>query len=75
MQLNTKNRWFAYTAFIAALYFMSGKIGLLLAIPPGNITLLWSPSGIVLILFAVLMIGLEYSQQSFNGRLIRIGGK
>lgn len=35
-------------AAVAATYFVTGKLGLLLAIPPGVATVLWPPSGIAL---------------------------
>jgi PAS domain S-box-containing protein len=35
-------------ALLAVLYFASGKLGLLFAIPPGYVTVIWPPSGIVL---------------------------
>lgn len=33
---------------IAALYFISGRLGLFLAVPPGYATVIWPPSGIAL---------------------------
>ncbi len=36
------------TLAIAALYFISGRLGLLLSIPPGFATSIWPPSGIAL---------------------------
>ena len=38
----------AKVALLAALYFLSGKLGLTLAVPPGYATVIWPPSGIVL---------------------------
>src|SRR5687768_2911655 len=35
-------------ALLAALYIVSGKLGLLFAPPPGLVTVIWPPSGIVL---------------------------
>src|SRR3989304_1514861 len=40
---------------IAAAYFATGKLGLLLAIPPGYATAVWLPSGIALV--GVLLFG------------------
>ena len=40
---------------VAALYVITGKIGFLLAISPGNITVVWPPSGIALA--AILLLG------------------
>ena len=36
------------TALLAALYIVSGKLGLLFALPPGFATVIWPPSGIAL---------------------------
>jgi len=33
---------------VAALYFISGRLGLFLAVPPGYATIIWPPSGIAL---------------------------
>jgi integral membrane sensor domain MASE1 len=38
---------------LAALYFGTGKLGLLLAVPPGYATIIWPPSGIALGLLIV----------------------
>lgn len=40
---------------VAALYYVAGRLGQLLTIPPGNITAVWAPSGIALA--AVLLRG------------------
>jgi len=40
---------------LAILYFLTAKIGQLIAVPPGNVTPLWIPSGIILA--AVLLRG------------------
>lgn len=48
-------RWAADVVGIAALYVATGKLGFLLAIPPGNVTILWPPSGLALA--AVLLLG------------------
>ena len=42
-------------AIVAILYFGTARLGQLLAIPPGNVTPVWIPSGIILA--AVLMRG------------------
>lgn len=42
---------------LAVAYFVTGKLGLLLAIPPGYATALWPPSGIALA--ALLLLGSE----------------
>lgn len=41
-------RYLANTALLAVLYFFAGKLGLMLALPPGYATVIWPPSGIVL---------------------------
>ncbi len=41
--------------FLATAYFLTGKLGLLLAIPPGYATAIWPPSGIALA--GVLLLG------------------
>jgi PAS domain S-box-containing protein len=45
--------YFGRVLLLAALYFATGKLGLLLAVPPGYATLIWPPSGIALGLLAV----------------------
>ncbi len=53
-----RSRYLPYLATIgilAAVYFATAKLGLLLAIPPGNATAVWPPSGIALA--AVLLRG------------------
>ncbi len=53
-----KSRYLPYLASVgalAAIYFVTAKLGLLLAIPPGNATPVWPPSGIALA--AVLLRG------------------
>jgi PAS domain S-box-containing protein len=47
-------RWVIDTLAIAALYYISGKIGQIVAIPPSNITFVWPPSGIALALVILL---------------------
>jgi len=45
----------AQIALLAALYFLSAKLALALAIPPGYATPIWPPSGIALA--ALLLAG------------------
>ncbi|HKY90839.1 MAG TPA: MASE1 domain-containing protein, partial [Nevskiaceae bacterium] len=40
--------WFVAIALTALAYYVSGRLGLLLAIPPGYATAVWPPSGIAL---------------------------
>ena len=51
---NSAQRLTAVVA-VATLYLVTGKLGFLAAIPPGNVTAIWLPSGIVLA--AVLLLG------------------
>jgi integral membrane sensor domain MASE1 len=41
-------RYLAKVAIIALAYYVTGRLGLLLAIPPGYATAIWAPSGIAL---------------------------
>jgi integral membrane sensor domain MASE1 len=45
----------ALVAIVAVVYFGAGRLGLLLAIPPGFATAVWPPSGIAQA--AVLLLG------------------
>ncbi len=47
--------WVAEVLGIAAIYVVTGKLAFLLAIPPGNVTIAWPPSGLALA--AVLLLG------------------
>jgi len=49
--------YLAKVGILAALYFAGGKLGLLLAVPQGNVTLAWPPTGIALA--ALLLFGLR----------------
>jgi len=51
------SRFAAETLTIAALYAVFGYVGQLIAIPPGNVTIVWPPSGIALA--GVLLIGMR----------------
>jgi PAS domain S-box-containing protein len=44
----TSVSYLAKVALLAALYFLAGKLGLSLAVPPGYATIIWPPSGIAL---------------------------
>ena len=48
-------RWLALVLAVAAANYVSGRLGLLLALPPGFATAIWPPSGIAL--GAVLLLG------------------
>lgn len=39
-------QWFLTTVFVSVLYIFWGYVGFLFAIPPGNITAIWVPSGL-----------------------------
>src|SRR5690242_18084774 len=43
-----KSNYFARAALLAALYILTGKLGLLLAVPPGYATIIWPASGIAI---------------------------
>lgn len=53
---------------IAAIYFVSGMLGLVLAIPGTNVTPVWPPSGIALA--AVLLLGYRTLWSAFLGSFI-----
>jgi hypothetical protein len=45
---------------VAVLYYASARLGQLLAIPPGNVTIVWPPSGLALaavLLFGLVLVG------------------
>lgn len=44
----TKVKFAGLAFLLAALYILTGRLGLLLAVPPGYATLIWPPSGIAL---------------------------
>src|SRR6516162_11578247 len=47
-------RYLGKVVLLAGAYFVAGSLGQSLAIPPGNVTLVWPPSGIAL---AALLLG------------------
>ena len=49
------SHWVIATFIISIVYFATGRVGQILAIEPGNVTLIWPPSGIALA--AYLLIG------------------
>ena len=49
-----KPNYLARLALLVALYVLTGKLGLLLAVPPGYATVIWPPSGIAL---GMLLVG------------------
>jgi PAS domain S-box-containing protein len=49
------NQWVIATFIISIAYFATGRVGQILAIDPGNVTLIWPPSGIALA--AYMLIG------------------
>lgn len=54
-QLAEWAQWLAEVLLIASLYVLTGKLGFLLAMPPGNVTTVWIPSGLALA--AILLRG------------------
>jgi PAS domain S-box-containing protein len=55
--MNTRIVWkdWGRAAVLAAVYLSTAKLGLLVAIPPGNATAVWVPSGVALV--AMLLLG------------------
>lgn len=53
---------------VAAGYYLTGRLGLLLAIPPGYATAIWPPSGMALA--AVLLLGYRISPAIFFGSFV-----
>ena len=53
---------------ILLLYYLTARLGFLMALPPGNVTALWPPSGLALA--AMLVLGWESSIGIFLGSLI-----
>ncbi len=41
-------RYLRKVALLAALYFITGQLGLMLAVPPGYATMIWPPSGLAM---------------------------
>jgi PAS domain S-box-containing protein len=48
------NQWLTATIVIAIAYYATGRVGQILAIEPGNIILIWPPSGIALAAYMLL---------------------
>lgn len=59
------NKFWVSTAVIVIAYYGTGILGQILAIPPGNITVFWPPSGIALA--AMLLIGRKAGLGIFLG--------
>ena len=58
------------TIFIAVAYLVLGNVGYLLAIPPGNVTAVWPPSGFALA--CLLLLGPRALVGIFIGALLVI---
>ena len=41
-------RWILETLLITVLYYITGRLGQAIALSPGNVSLIWPPSGIAL---------------------------
>jgi signal transduction histidine kinase/CheY-like chemotaxis protein/integral membrane sensor domain MASE1 len=50
--MNTKLIW--HILLVAFVYAITGRIGMLIGIPPGNVTLFWLPSGVAFIVLLYL---------------------
>ncbi len=61
-------RYAAGVSILAGLYYLTGKLGLLLATPPGFATVIWPAAGIAL--GVVLLWGMKYLPGVFLGSLI-----
>ncbi|MBT7952708.1 MAG: hypothetical protein HN764_13855, partial [Gammaproteobacteria bacterium] len=62
------NQWVIATFVISIAYFATGRVGQILAIDPGNVTLIWPPSGIALA--AYLLIGKRSLPGIFLGAVV-----
>ena len=62
--------YLAKLALLAALYYLTGKFGNSIAIPPGYATVIWPPSGLAL--GALLAHGRRMSVGVFLGSLLYI---
>ena len=60
--------YLAKVALLATLYFLTGKLGLSLALPPGYATVIWPPSGLVL--GFLLLHGRQYAPGVFLGSFL-----
>lgn len=54
----TVTRYLARVSLLAIAYYVMGRLGLLLAVPPGYATAIWPPSGIILA--GILLMGYRY---------------
>ena len=61
-------KWFAYSALMAGGYFLAGRFGQLLAVPPSYPTAIWPASGIVLA--GLLLLGYRVWPGLFVGALL-----
>lgn len=54
----TVMRYLAWVMLLAVVYYVTGRLGLLLAVPPGYATAIWPPSGIILA--GIILLGYRY---------------
>src|SRR5687768_4072191 len=74
--------YFARVLLLAALYMLTGKLGLLLALPPGYATLIWPASGIAVGMLLVhgarlwpgVLLG-SFLLNAHNGDLLAAGDR
>lgn len=71
--MNTKTllpitRSLAEIIFVAILYYLTARLGFLMALPPGNVTALWPPSGLALA--GTLIFGWHTGIGIFAGSLL-----
>lgn len=55
-------------AITACIYYLSARLGFLIALPPGNVTALWPPSGLAIL--AILTLGTHTSLGIFIGSFV-----
>jgi len=62
-----RNNWTGIL-FVAFIYYLAGRLGQLVAIPPGNVTAIWPPSAIALV--ALLLYGYQLWPGVFLGAFL-----
>ncbi|MES9937028.1 MAG: CHASE domain-containing protein [Sedimenticola sp.] len=66
--VDNRRAFITHTLIIALVYVITGRIGQLVGVPPGNVTLVWPPSGVAL--FVLLYLGRHSLAGIFLGALI-----
>lgn len=65
--MKLKDSYFCKLLLVIVAYYLSGRLGLLLTIPPGHATAIWPASGIGLA--AILIFGIRYWPAIFIGAM------